>query len=85
MSKQDQQQLQPQQERDSEFHNCTVFSPFVMLIERYARKRRAEVVRKRYQKRERYNSGDPLEIVNADGSVTRVISVVPIATSNVMS
>ena len=68
--------------RESEFHGVTVFSPFVMLIERYARKRRAAVVKSRTQKRERYNSGEPIEIVNADGSITRVISVVPIPSEN---
>ena len=63
-------------QRESEYRGVTIFSPFVVLVEKHAKRRRERVVRRRGAKREQYNTGDPLEIVNADGSVTRVISVV---------
>mmetsp|Transcript_15410 Transcript_15410/g.33658 ORF Transcript_15410/g.33658 Transcript_15410/m.33658 type:complete len:83 (+) Transcript_15410:129-377(+) len=68
--------------RETEVRAMTVFSPFVMLIERYARKRRDSVVIKRNVQRDRYTTGPPVEIMNSDGSLTRVISVDPIPAEN---
>ena len=63
-------------------YNTVIFSPFVRLIERYARKRRNTVVYKRAMKRDRYNTGPMMEIKNGDGSITRVIAVEPIPPEN---
>mmetsp|Transcript_12231 Transcript_12231/g.15998 ORF Transcript_12231/g.15998 Transcript_12231/m.15998 type:complete len:81 (+) Transcript_12231:207-449(+) len=74
-----------QNQPDKEFRGVSVFSPFVMLIERYARKRRNAVVYKRNIQRDRYTTGPPVEIMNGDGSLTRVIAVDPIPAENTFS